>query len=99
MSANDTQVGGNHYNKLAIQPWDAMEAWLTPEEFRGYLKGCVIKYMAREGDKGGPKDIAKAEHYSQKLREFDEAQAMKKNIDSIDLPEPSFPLQINCKSK
>ena len=30
-SALDTQVGGSHYKDMAIQPWQAMEAWLTPE--------------------------------------------------------------------
>ncbi len=31
---NETQVGGTHCKDMPIQPWDAMQAWLTPEEFR-----------------------------------------------------------------
>ena len=66
MSANDRQVGGDHYTRLTIQPWDAMQAWMTPEEFRGFLKGNVIKYLARTK---GPNDLQKAHHYMEKLLE------------------------------
>ncbi len=69
MSANDRQVGGDHYHALAVQPWDAMRSWLTPEEFRGFLKGNAIKYLAREHAKGGPQDMEKAAHYLEKLLE------------------------------
>lgn len=63
------QVGGDHYSKLAITPWQALEAWLTPEEFRGYLKGEAIVYIARELQKGGKQDIGKARHVLTKLLE------------------------------
>ncbi len=63
------QVGGDHYSKLDITPWEALQAWLTPEEFRGYLKGEAIVYIAREQSKAGPVDIAKARHVLQKLLE------------------------------
>lgn len=63
-SAEDKQIGGEHYKKLAVQPWAAMEAWLTPEEFRGFLKGNAIKYLARTKS---PDDTAKAHHYLEKL--------------------------------
>ena len=65
---NDVQVGGDHYKSLNIQPWDAMQAWLTPEEFRGFLKGNVIKYLARKKD---AKDPLKAQHYLAKLNSLD----------------------------
>jgi len=63
------QVGGDHYSKLAITPWEALQAWLTPEEFRGYLKGEAIVYLARELNKNGAQDVAKAAHVLQKLLE------------------------------
>lgn len=72
---DDQQVGGDHYKKLAITPWEALEAWLTPEEFRGYLKGEAIVYIAREASKAGPVDISKARHVLQKLEEFDRRRA------------------------
>jgi hypothetical protein len=62
-SAKDIQVGGDHYKKLGMyQPWEVLEHWLTPEEFRGYMKGTAIAYLAREKDKGGDTDISKATH-------------------------------------
>lgn len=64
------QVGGDHYAKLDIQPWQAMESWLTHEEFIGYLRGNVIKYMARAGKKDATKqEYQKAHHYLTKLME------------------------------
>ena len=70
MSANDTQVGGDHYKSLgAFQPWDVLRAWLTPEEYRGWMKGNAIVYLAREQQKGGDQDIGKAAHTLQKLLE------------------------------
>jgi hypothetical protein len=68
MNADEMQAGGNHYKSMAIQPWHAMEAVLTREEFIGFLKGNVIKYSMRQGKKDSP-DADKAKHYMLKLRE------------------------------
>lgn len=71
LSALDVQEGGDHYKKLgAYQPWEVLRAWLTPEEFRGYMKGTAIAYLAREQDKGGLLDIKKAGHTLQGLVEL-----------------------------
>lgn len=67
--ADDLQVGGDHYKNMGIQPWKAMEAWMTPAEFQGFLKGNAIKYLARCNAKGGENDIKKAHHYIGKLIE------------------------------
>ena len=72
VTANERQVGADHYKTMPMQPWEVMEAVLTPEEFRGFLRGNVIKYSMRAGRKAGSDDAAKAQHYLQKLREFDE---------------------------
>lgn len=70
MLAEDRQVGGTHYMTMPIQPWEVMEAVLTPEEFRGFLKGNIIKYSMRAGHKvGAPDDEEKVRHYKQKLSE------------------------------
>ena len=68
--ADDLQVSGNHYKEMPIQPWAVMEAVLTPEEFRGFLKGNIIKYSMRAGRKEGSNDAAKAIHYKMKLKEI-----------------------------
>ena len=74
MPASNTQVGGNHYAFKKVQPWAAMEAWMTREQFVGFLRGNAIKYLAHCDDKGGVEDLKKAAHYLQKLIEVcDEA--------------------------
>lgn len=67
------QVGGDHYATKAIQPWDAMESWMSHEGFREYLRGNAIKYLARCNDKGGLEDIRKCQHYIEKLIEVSES--------------------------
>ena len=69
------EVDGDHYKKLgACQPWEVLRHWLTPEEFRGYMKGTAIAYLARERDKGGMVDISKAGHTLQGLVELLESE-------------------------
>ena len=73
MSASDH--GPNHYRIGGIQPWDAMSAWMTTEEFKGYLRGNVIKYLARCRAKHPDPldDLKKARHYLDKLIELEES--------------------------
>lgn len=66
---NKTQIGGNHYTSKSVQPWEAMQSWMSHEEFTGFLRGNVIKYVARCNDKGGVEDLKKAQHYLDKLIE------------------------------
>ena len=68
--ASDYQIGGDHYRGKQIQPWTAMQAWMTREEFEGFLRGNVIKYIARYKDKDGLKDVYKAKHYLERLVEL-----------------------------
>jgi hypothetical protein len=69
MNADEVQVSGSHYKDMPIQPWALMEMVLTVEEFRGFLKGNIIKYAMRAGRKEGSDDAGKAKHYMQKLKE------------------------------
>ena len=73
-SADNMQVGGAHYKDMPVQPWAVMEAVMTPDEFRGFLKGNIIKYSMRAGRKDGSDDAGKALHYMHKLAEFNDAQ-------------------------
>ena len=76
MNADADQIGGLHYNKLQVQPWTAMEAWMTPEQFEGFLRGNAIKYLARAGKKGDAlEDVKKAQHYLLKLIEVMESES------------------------
>lgn len=56
-----------HYTQGAVECIDALEASMTPEEFRGYLKGCQMKYVWRYQMKGGVEDLRKARWYLDKL--------------------------------
>ncbi len=72
-SALETQEGGDHYKKLGnYQPWEVLSKWMTPEELKGFVKGTVIAYLAREEDKGGRLDIKKAMHTLQIYLELTE---------------------------
>lgn len=63
VSALHTQEGGDHYKKMGqYQPWEVLHKWLTHEELKGFMKGTVIAYLAREDDKGKRLDIEKARH-------------------------------------
>ena len=69
INADERQVSGSHYKDMPMQPWEVMEAVLTPAEFVGFLKGNIVKYAMRAGRKEGSDDAGKAKHYRQKLAE------------------------------
>lgn len=58
MSATERQEGGDHYQKLAIQPIDYILG-----NGLGFAEGNVVKYVTRWRDKGGVEDLRKARHY------------------------------------
>lgn len=61
-----TQIGGNHYTKLAIQPMQySMKNGLDP------LQHTIIKYVTRFRDKAGIEDLEKAKHCIDMLIEFE----------------------------
>jgi hypothetical protein len=78
MTANNFQVGGDHYSKNAIQPWD----YIVANEL-GYLEGNIVKYITRWRDKGGIQDIDKVIHYAQKLKEVETLRNLKEDYDGI----------------
>ena len=53
----------DHYTQGGIECIKAIEAALTPEEYVGYCKGNIIKYIWRENLKNGIEDIKKARQY------------------------------------
>ena len=66
MSALDTQVGGNHYKDLAIQPVEFIH-----KNGIGYMEGCAIKYLTRWRAKNGIEDMRKARHFIDLLIEME----------------------------
>ena len=66
-SLKSTQVGGDHYSKMKIQPIDFITA-----NGIGYIEGNIIKYVCRYKSKNGVEDLKKAQHYLQMLIEQEE---------------------------
>lgn len=63
-----------HYRKGAVECIDALEAALSREEFVGFLKGQVIKYLWRANHKGNAaQDHAKAAWYLNRLNVLEES--------------------------
>lgn len=56
-----------HYTAGRIEVIDIVEDQLTAEEYRGYIKGQVIKYITRELTKNGLEDLKKANWYLTRL--------------------------------
>ncbi len=52
-----------HYCQGGIECIKAIEASMTPEEFQGYCKGNVMKYVWRFREKNGLEDLKKAQVY------------------------------------
>ena len=52
-----------HYNAGTIECIDAIQAALTPDQFRGYCRGNAMKYIWRCDRKGGAQDLQKAIWY------------------------------------
>jgi hypothetical protein len=69
-TANETQIGGDHYKEKSIQPWDFIAA-----NQLGYFEGNIVKYVSRWRDKGGINDLKKARHYLDKLIELEDNQS------------------------
>jgi hypothetical protein len=55
-----------HYTKGGIETIDYIQAKLSPEEYRGYLRGNLLKYASRLGEKDSD-DAGKAAWYAQRL--------------------------------
>lgn len=68
MSANDRQVGGDHYKGGGCDHWD-----IVYERGWCYLVGAATKYLWRLGRKGDElkklEDVEKAIHYLEKKAE------------------------------
>ena len=68
--ASNRQIGGDHYKKMDIQPWDVVD-YGPKQQAIGFYRYNALKYIMRAGEKGDFKeDIQKAHHYLQKLLEI-----------------------------
>lgn len=67
---DDIETKNNsQYTCLGIEPWEIMDKNFTREEFIGFCKCCILKYILRK--KGTDlQDAEKIEHYARKLQEL-----------------------------
>ena len=71
MSANDKQVGGNHYKHGGEEHWDRVERLNL-----NYFQGAATKYIERCYLKGNTiQDLQKAVHFIEKLIEIEQRKA------------------------
>ena len=75
MSANDKQIGGQHYQTAPIQHWD-----IVVMHKLDYFQGQIIKYVMRWNAKGGVQDLRKAQHFLEKYIELNDPPITKVHI-------------------
>lgn len=56
-----------HYRQGGVECIEAIEASMSREEFQGYLKGNIEKYVWRYRYKNGLEDLRKARWYLDRL--------------------------------
>lgn len=66
-----------HYTKGGIECLDAIRASMTDDDYKGYLKGNIIKYLWRYQWKNGLEDLKKAQFYQNKLIEIVQAEKVR----------------------
>ena len=52
-----------HYTNGQVECIDAIKSSLTQQQYAGYLRGNVLKYLWRYDHKGGVEDLRKARTY------------------------------------
>lgn len=82
--SNDKVNHPSHYTFGDIEVIDYIRDKLSPEEFRGYCEGNVLKYVSRWRHKGGIEDLKKAQVYLNWMIES----AEKTTVYSVTIPNP-----------
>lgn len=57
----------SHYGQGKIEAIEYISDFLTPEEYQGYLRGNIAKYLHRFPYKNGVEDLRKASWYLDRL--------------------------------
>ena len=74
-TANDRQVGGDHYKTGGEEHWDRV-ARLNLD----YFQGQITKYVERAWKKNGLQDLEKARHFLDKYIEIHKARGTKPSL-------------------
>jgi hypothetical protein len=68
---SDAVKNPSHYKLFGEEVIDIMMRTLTETEFKGYIKGNVLKYRLRAGKKGDTlEDISKAYQYEMMYKQY-----------------------------
>ena len=65
------KINPDYYKNKTIETIEVIRNELTSDEFRGYLKGQIFKYLARHRLKNGIEDLKKAQWYMNYLVQFE----------------------------
>lgn len=60
-------INPSHYKNGKMDAITVMKNTLTKEEYKGFLKGLIIKYLYRADNKNGLEDYKKAQWYMNEL--------------------------------
>ena len=66
------KINPDYYKNKSIETIEVIRNELTSDEFRGYLKGQIFKYLARHRLKNGIEDLKKAQWYMNYLVKFED---------------------------
>ena len=72
----DEVTNPDHYNQGMIDVIEGLYQMLPFEQFRGFMKGNIIKYTVRYEHKGHGKDLDKVEEYKHRLKEYERKEKM-----------------------
>jgi hypothetical protein len=64
-------INPDHYKSKSKETIERLQDNLTQGEFKGYLKGNILKYLDRYEHKNGVEDLNKANWYLNKLIELE----------------------------
>lgn len=72
------------YNRNGIVGFEVLRAYLTPDEWRGFCRGNLFKYVMRYDHKGGIDDLMKAADYLGMLADAVEDECKSHHVESVD---------------
>ena len=70
--ANAVQEGGDHYKKMAVEPWDIYDSWPAEQRIGAYRANCVKYILRLESKDSRVLNARKLKHYASKLVEVAE---------------------------
>lgn len=79
---NDTS-NPSYYKLGGIEPFDYMRSKMTPEEFQGYLKCNIIKYVSRMGHKINNHDDVDNPDDNKVISAYEDACKIRKYADTL----------------